>query len=254
MRIRSLFFSLCLFVFTCCGIQGDVFAQSATNPDGNILMSKSWSAYATLHTQGFGFGYRNGKYIDGYRLRFFEGSLVSMTHPKEVRSSNPFFPTAQSYVYGKLNYVYIPRLSYGIQRTLNDEPYWGGVEVSYSYKAGASLAITKPVYLLVLNYVSDPFNYKLTEERYDPDEHFPEIIYGRGPFLKGFDEIGFYPGLHAQAALNFEYGEYDESLKALEAGLSVDLFPRPIPIMAFSDKSWYMLSLYISLHLGKRSY
>lgn len=229
-------------------------AQSLTNPDGNIRMSKGWSGFATLHTGGFGGGYRTGKYIDGYRFRFFEGSISSMSHPKEVRSSNPFFPAARSYVYGKLNYVYIPRLSYGLQKTLNDEPYWGGVEVSYLYKFGVSLAIAKPVYLLILNYVSDPFNYVLSEERYDPDEHFPELIYGRGAFIKGIEKLSLYPGAHAQAALNFEYGEYDESLKAIEAGVSIDLFPRPVPIMAYNPESWYMLSLYINLHIGKRSY
>jgi hypothetical protein len=246
---------LCLIFLAPVAWRGEaLMAQSATNIDGKILLSRQWSAYATMQTSGFGIGYRNGKYIDGYRLLYYDVSFEGWHHPKEIRSTNPFFPAARGYKYGKLNYIYVPRVSIGLQKLLNDEPYWGGVEVSSFYKAGLSLSVTKPVYLVILKYVSDPYSYVKAEERYDPDVHYPEFIYGNGNYFKGFNELGFFPGIHAKAGLNFEYSSYREEVRAVEVGLSLDAYPRAVPVMAFNKANYFMLSMFINYQIGARSY
>jgi hypothetical protein len=118
---------------------------------------------------------------------------------------------------------------------------------------GASLAFTKPVYL----YVSVPDSFisprdQVVAERYDPDKHSAHSIKGRGPFSKGFDEIGFYPGVYGRAALNFEFGRSYEVIRALEAGVIIDAYSRSIPIMAFSDPSRFFVNFYIAFSFGSR--
>ena len=71
-----------------------------------------------------------------------------MKHPKQIRVINPYYYNARSYVYGKLNHVYMLRIGYGFKKLLNRKPYWGGIELRVLYMGGLSLAFAKPVYLI----------------------------------------------------------------------------------------------------------
>ena len=177
--------------------------------------------------------------------------MVELQSPKQIRSINPYFTNSKSYIYGKLNAIFNFRGSYGIQKQLNRKPYWGGVELRFLYAGGISLAVAKPVYLYILNQAADN-KYYITEERYDPDNHFSDNIHGRAPFTKGFGELDVYPGLHAKIGLDFDYAVYRTKLKSLQIGAILDVFPRPVPIMAFNDADYYFLTFYINFNFGKR--
>jgi hypothetical protein len=184
-----------------------------------------------------------------------EFDLAEMKSPKEVRVINPYFSNAKSYIYGKLNSVFLVRGGYGLQRLLNNKPYWGGIELRYFFSGGASMALAKPVYLNIINLVSispNYFEYELSTEKYDPDKHFGDNIYGRAAFLKGINEMSFYPGLYGKAGLNFDFGSYASTIKALEVGATIDIFPIPVPMMAYNDPESYFMTIYVSLSFGKR--
>jgi hypothetical protein len=117
---------------------------------------------------------------------------------------------------------------------------------------GVSLGFAKPVYLYILKPSPQFYEYTIVEEKYDPNQHYVDNIYGRAPFVKGFDEIGFYPGIHTKIGLDFDYGVYRTKVKSLEVGAIVDIFPRPVPIMAFNDPDYYFLTFYLSFNFGKR--
>ena len=121
------------------------------------------------------------------------------------------------------------------------------------YSGGASIGLLKPVYLYVLHQTSDPNLYLKSIERYDPEKHYSENIFGRAPFHYGIGKIKPVPGIYLKAGLNFEYGAYDESIKALEAGIFVDAFMKPIPLMAYNTDKSVFLSIYLAFHFGKRS-
>jgi len=230
---------------------GGALAQSESNLDNKILYRKEWSGYLLVHTGGWGFGYRNGKHKTYFRKRMWEVEFVTMKHPKEKRVVS-YYENSRSFIFGKLNSVYIIRGAYGLQRMLNGKPYWGGVELRWFMYGGISLAITKPVYLLIVKYNETTGQNEVVAERYDPYKHLISDIYGRGPYFKGFDHLGFYPGIYAKTGLNFEYGTSDDFLKAIECGIILDYYPLAVPIMAFNNKQNLFLSLYLSLHLGKR--
>jgi hypothetical protein len=239
----------------------------ADTVDMGFLLRKEKSGNIALYTLGYGVGYRFGINKSYYKNRMFEFDLLEMRAPNQVRRYNENFPNPRSYIYGKLNSLFIIRAGIGRQIVLNRKPYWGGVEVRAFYYGGLDIGLAKPTYLYIAYYSIDPNNNQLifdkTElERYDPDKHFSYIgsnptpplndIYGRGPIFSGISGIKIYPGLYAKGGFNFEFSAQNDRIKSVEIGAALDVFPKPIPIMAFSDPTYFCITGYLSFHIGKR--
>jgi hypothetical protein len=226
-----------------------LFAQSemVIDTSKNIILLKETSAGIMLHTQGWGLRFKKGYNKSEFKKRILMAELIEMQSPRQIRTINPYYTNAKSYVYGKLNSVYVLRGTYGIERMLNRKPYWGGVELRLVYEGGVSFGFAKPIYLYIIYE-----EFTIVEEKYNPNKHYVDNIYGRASFTKGFDEIGFYPGFHAKIGLDFDYGVYRTKVKSLEAGAIIDVFPRPVPIMAFNDPDYFFLTFYIAFNFGKR--
>ena len=81
-------------------------------------------------------------------------------------------------------------------------------------------------------------------------------IYGSSGFRKGLNEIKPVPGAHGKIAVHFDWGAFDEFVKAFEAGIMVDVFIREVPILVddtqFPENRPYFVNLYLTLQLGKR--
>jgi len=221
----------------------------------SVLLVKEMTGGFILHSSGWGIEVRKGKNVSAFKRRMWEFDFVEVKSPKEIRVINPYFSNAKSYIYGKLNNVYFLRAGYGQYHLLNSKPYWGGVEVRYFYSGGFSLGLAKPVYLNIINLVSIStyyFEYELSTEKYNPEEHFRDNIYGRAAFVKGIDQTKLYPGIYGKFGFTFEFGSYTSMIKALEIGATIDLFPRPIPMMAYNEPEYYFLNIYLSINFGKR--
>lgn len=216
----------------------------------NILYRKELTGGVVLHNLGMGGIIRKGQNRDFFNSRILEIELVSMKHPKQIRVVNPYYFNAKSYVYGKLNHVYMLRAGYGNKKLLNRKPYWGGIELRLTYLGGASIAFAKPVYLYFWN---DSYTV-IKEEKYNPDNfyHSSEYIFGRAPYFSGISETRIYPGIYGKAGLNFEFGVIDTKIKAFEAGIIGEFFPMEIPIMAFNPAQNFFLTFYLSFQFGKR--
>lgn len=259
-----LFFSLfILSVISPTIVQAQDIAEADT-VDMGFLMRREKSGNVMLHTLGYGAGFRIGINKTYYKNRMFEFDLLEMRAPTQVRRYNENFSNPRSYFYGKLNNLYILRAGIGRQHLLNQKPYWGGVEVRAFYYGGFDLGIAKPSFLYIAYYDVVDNQIILNEtvlERYDPEKHFPYIganpnclcdIYGRGPILSGFEKIKLYPGLYFKGGFNFEFSGANDRIKALEIGAAVDIFPKPVPVMAFKDKDYFFITGYLSFHFGKR--
>lgn len=220
--------------------------------DVDILYRRELYGGVLIHTNGWGVTFRKGKALTGFKKRMWEVDLVTMKHPKEIKAPNPFFPDSRSYVYGKLNDLVVLRGGIGIQREITGKPSWGGVEFRYYYGIGASIGLAKPVYLKILHYTAGYPYPQTVVEKYDPVEHSIETIHGKAPIGKGLNELKPYPGAHVKGALNFEFGAFDENVRAVEVGAILDAYAKPIPIMAFNKNIQYFLTLYASVNFGVR--
>ena len=216
-----------------------------------VILKKEMMGGGMLHSNGLGILFRKGYNASAFHKNLWELEITGMKSHKEVKITNYYstYYNAKSYIYGKINKIYIVRAGLGRQILLNTKPYWGGVELRFGLYGGLALSFAKPYYL----YILDQENFYTPEpEKYDPEKHFPEIIYGRAPWTYGLDEIKFYPGAYLKGALNFEFGEYNTNIKSLEVGVAVDGYPIPVPIVANVPANYYFLTGYLNFTFGKR--
>jgi len=232
--------------------------MAQTNPneyveEKPVLMKNDFTFGINTHTSGIiGIQFRRGYNLTALRKRIFEADLIGMKHPKEVKTVNPYFDNAKSYVYGKLNTFNILRLGTGIQRTLYSKAERNGIEIRMVYSGGLSLGFTKPIYLDILESTGISGQYVIVTEKYDPYKHNIDDIYGRASFTDGFDQLRFHPGAYGRIGFNFEYAPIFENVKAFEIGAIIDAYPKEIPIMAFTQNKQLFLTFYITLMYGSK--
>lgn len=227
--------------------------------DTQVLLKQEFTGGAMIHTQGWGLLIRRAKNKTFLRKRLFELEAVSMEHPKEVKTVNPYYENANSYNYGELNQVVVTRLGYGRHNVLYAK-FDKGVEIRYLYVGGFSLAWAKPIYLEI-GYPTIPYEYVATE-RYDPEKadengnllHTQDNIYGRSSVFRGIDKMQFYPGIYGKFGFSFEYARKQKSVRSLEAGIIIDYYIQDVPMMARIDNDPYYLTFYLAFNFGLKWY
>ncbi|MDP2388475.1 MAG: hypothetical protein Q8M29_19030 [Bacteroidota bacterium] len=241
-------FSIILFFF-CIG----TFAQSAITAvaqgeEINVLYRNEATGGIFAHSRGFGAEYKRLKHVTGKKKRFMEVQLLNMKHPKEFKVRYEGVGGSKSFYYGKLNSLFMLRGGIGFQRTLYERSERKSVEIRMSTSFGPNLTFAKPVYLYV-------FKENLTSpviEKYDPELHTLTNIAGRAPSLYGFGNMRIYPGAYGKMGFSFEYADYSNEVKALEAGVVVDAFPVPVPTMANVKREQVFVTLYLGIVFGKK--
>jgi hypothetical protein len=244
------FFGLLLFVLLAIS---QVFGQEVGEDYGKTMLRKEWNGFGMIHSNGWGFGYRKGLQKTILRKYFYEFEFNHVNHDKEISGRNPYFSNAKSYSYGKLNRLNVLRAGVGVQHVLNLKPYWGGTEVRYFYYGGFSLGITSPVYLYIFKVDTTYFQPIINVEKYNPDKHDIDNIYGGGPLGKGWFELTPHPGAYLKTGLSFEFGSDERKVRSLDLGAIIDVYPYAVELMAYNPKQYYFFSFYLSLHFGART-
>lgn len=216
-----------------------------------IIYTNESTVHATVHTQGLGVGYKSGKIrsIDKTTYWDFEASLLHSL--KQVSLINYSYFAASSFIYGKLNDAVMLRTGYEVEHRIYGKPYWGGVEVRWGYEGGASIALLKPYYYIVL--VQQPSSNGTYEQvvDYRTFDKNDEII-GKAPLKYGLKEIKVRPGLYAKGGMSFEFGTSSTRVQAIEAGAMAEYYPQGMELMAENPKEYVFLTLYLSYHWGSR--
>jgi hypothetical protein len=218
-----------------------------------------------LHTNGFALGAEFGRLRTYYLTRTFHVELGELKHHKENRTnldrSSSTGRISRAFTYGKQNSLFTLRGGIGEKRYFSEKARYKGVAVGIAYKGGPSLGILKPYYLELLSTESNnsPFfstvSAKYSEEIHDAFLN-PWNIFGASSWSKGFDEIRVLPGLHGQFSVHFDWGAFDEYLKAIEVGIMADVYFQKVPIMvevANVENRPFFLNLFLNLQFGKRS-
>jgi hypothetical protein len=245
----------------CLVVSSVSFSQNIAEED-IVLYKKQRYGGININNNGFGLTGTLAKYDGAYKLWLFNADLLIVKHEKETKTWNPVNdPNARPYFYGKQNSFYTLRAGFGRKIVVTEKlRKKNGVQVSYNWQAGPTFGFTKPVYLEII-YSSDatnPQNY-LQIEKFDPDRHYIDNIYGRASGLKGFDQLKFQPGGFFKFAFAFEYSNERERLKGIETGLAIDAFAKRVPIMAIYTQDstnpknhQFFFSLYINFFFGTK--
>lgn len=234
----------------------DDLTRLQSGEDVNVLYKNEASFGIFVHSAGgFGLAYRRGQHVSGTRKRMLEFESQNFKHPKEIKSVNSNFANAKGFIYGKLNSVLVVRSGVGYQNVIYQKSDKKSVEIRYSYFLGGTVAFAKPVYLEIIHQTTGYNGLPATTistEKYDPEIHHSGNIYGKASFFKGMDKTKVYPAGYAKLALSFEYGDRYNSVKAIETGAVVDVYPYAIPMMAYNKKQEVLISLYIKFIWGKK--
>jgi hypothetical protein len=217
-----------------------------------IIYRKVMQGGLSIHSRGLGIHYRRGHKIHANKTFLYDFAWINIRHPKEVKTVNAFSNNNSGFLYGKLNSLYSVHTGVGIQKIIHPKGDLGTTAIGYSYYGGISWGMAKPVYLYIF-YASDMEGVQERLERYDPDKHFPDNIAGRASILKGINESRFFPGVYGTFQLNFEFSKQENKIRMLETGISADLFPYRIRLMADEKPGqFFFLNFFIRFIFGKQ--
>ena len=224
--------------------------------------------FKLLTPRAFSLGLNIGQIKAYNHTRFYNIEFGNLRHAQEVRQNFDYQivvnnRVSRAFVFGKQNNVYVLRAGIGHKRYFSEKAKNKGLAVGISYVAGPNLAFIKPYYLELARFrdgqqiISEE---KYTEENaeYFLDVYRSQTIIGGAAFSKGLNELSIMPGLSAKAAVHFDWGAFDEYVKALEAGIMIDAYLKEVPIMVENsfvphlENSPVFLNLFINLQFGKR--
>lgn len=221
-----------------------------------LIYSREHLFYGEGNTSGFGLGFQWGKLKSYYKTTYYQISIGYIRNPKETRSSitSSSFSLGRSFIYGKQNTLMKANFLMGGKKYLTEKDAVKGVAVGYSYAIGPELGLLKPYYV---DYFSTEKPGKPNFIKYTPETaaQFLDItkINGAAPFSEGFKEIKIQPGVHAKLGLHFDWGAFDEYVRALEVGVSGDFFFKKVPVLVENAQNRpFFLNLYANLQIGKR--
>jgi len=220
-----------------------------------------------IFPQGWAISYRKGRLRSYYRTTYQNFEFGYIRHKQERRHTKPplgrniegAFGLPSSYIYGKANQFFNLRYSRGEKHYLSEKTRRKGIAVGWIYEGGASIGLLKPYYLKILRTrtdVTDQFLETLAySEEVNADFLDFDNIYGGTSFWKGWSGITPTLGLHGKLAMHWSMGAFQKKVKAIEAGVMVDIYPRRIPLIIERDdikNSNYFVKLYIGIQIGSR--
>lgn len=228
------------------------FAQVAAEDESSgLLYKQEISGGLMIHTKGWG-GYfqyakqKNYKYLNIFSLR-----VGNIKHPKEARFFNgSFLNDAKSYFYGKLNAVMVLRPGYGGRYQLSNKLRQDPVGIHFQWSAGPSLALLKPVYLEISKNTGS--GTELVSERYDPELHPKQVIYGRDNWIRGINEMKVKPGLFGSVSFYFDISLANDKVLGLALGTYWDFYIDELPIMANADNDRIYPTLFATIIFGNK--
>lgn len=197
------------------------YGQGELNEQSRVYYRNERTFSLALNSDGFGGGYREGKWIDPRKKTLYEIDFNFLKHPKEVKLSNPWYQTTGTFVFGKLNSVATIRGGMGIQREIFPKKDLGGIAINYFVSGGVTIAAYKPIYYRVLYPIPGSGYFEIKEEKFEVSIHQPADIYSKASFTKGFDEIKVLPGAYLKGGFSFEFSRNDKVLHAVEDRKSV---------------------------------
>lgn len=247
-------------------------AQQTFNTDRNIYDEPQGIVYDRettvdfkLHTNGYALGINFAKLKTYYLTRYINFEIGELKHHKEFRQSFDFQAQAsrvsRAFIFGKQNNLLVLRGGIGEKRYFSEKARRKGVAVGVSYSGGPALGLLKPYYL-ELRSADISNGLMIRSEKYTEDNAatFLDIsrIHGSSGFAKGLSELSIRPGVYGKAGVHFDWGAYDEFVKAMEVGIMFDVFLQSMPIMVESplaenvENRPYFVNFYLNLQLGKR--
>ena len=188
-----------------------------------------------LASDGYGLSFEKGYYKGPKKALIFQAELNEKKHPKEEKSSAGAnaIGQANTYIYGKANK--------------------NGVNVSALYAGGVSIGILKPYYVTMQN-PSTRADEHITWQQFT-DSISKYGAYGfesASGFTYGWNKAEIKPGVHAKLAMRFDYGHFNETVSAIEAGVNAEYYFDEIKQVVLNKNKHFFFNGYVTIMFGRR--
>lgn len=220
--------------------------------EGVLIYQKQSIFGIQLRTNGYGAFYELGRMKSNRKTTIYRIDITEIKSSKEEKLLGGSFIFGNPYIYGKINNFYPITLGFGQQYILGQKGNKNGVAVTAIYNAGLSIGLLRPYYL----DVQDPLNNEEKTIKYSIEDSAlfldQSAIISGGGFGKGWSEIKMKPGAFAKVGMRFDFGRYNESVSALEIGMSLEAYASKIPILALQEDKRMFFQGYIAFLFGRR--
>lgn len=219
--------------------------------EGVLSYSRQTSFGVQLRTNGYGAFLEIGRSRSPRFTNLYLLELTEIKHAKEEKMSNASTFFSNSFVYGKINNFYQAKLGFGQQYVFGQKGNKNGVAVLAIVHGGLSMGLLKPYYIQVQEQTSG-----LRDIKYDSKDSviFLDLgrIVGGSGFSRGWNELKLQPGAFVKTALRFDFGRFNETIQALEIGMSLDAYASKIPQMVYSAPRQLFFQGHFALVFGHR--
>jgi hypothetical protein len=217
--------------------------------EGDIIFNKHNVFGLRLATDGYGIFFEKGKYKSNTRTLLYQFELNEKKDGKDHKVAAAGYNgyDFNSVIVGKLNNFYQFKLAIGQQHLIGGKGNKNGVAITGLYSGGLSLGILKPYYVDVQDLNGNQFRSKYPDII---DSGYTEL--GASGFTVGWDHVKFKPGLNAKTAIRFDYGRFNETITAIEVGLTGEYYLSKVPMMYLVPERNFFFNAYLAIMFGKR--
>jgi hypothetical protein len=207
-----------------------------------------------FNSDGYGVFYELGKIKSAYKTTIFQIEFNEKKHKKEERQSrsdgNVQF--GSPFIFGKQNIFYQFKLGIGQQYMIGGKGNKNGVGVYAIYGGGLSLGLLRPYYIDVESPPNSGVVRQIKYSQADSAEFMGQFILGGSGLGKGWGEMKLAPGLSAKTALRFDWGRFNTSITAVEAGFNFEYYPKAVVQMVGVTPKNFFVNSYIAILFGSR--
>ncbi|HMH22773.1 MAG TPA: hypothetical protein VK563_13395 [Puia sp.] len=220
--------------------------------EGDLIFNKHNIFGIKLATDGYGISFEKGKYKTPSRTLLFGFELNEKKSNKEHKISASDGIGYSSVVPYKLNNFYEFKLSIGQQHLIGGKGNKNGVAVTALYSGGLSLAMLKPYYVEVQDRNTQATS-RMTFQQLVNDTSGSNLqVTGASGFTVGWGHLSVKPGANARAAMRFDYGRLNQTITAIEVGLTAEYYTGKIPIVLYVPEKQFFFNAYLSILFGSR--
>lgn len=222
------------------------------NAEGeNAIYKKEWSVGFRFHTNALSAFFEHVWIKDIKKRKLLQVNLFGHLDLRDKKVDSRLI-LDRKYHYAKENNFYSAQVMYGWRRVIANKSEDSGVKLSLTYMGGFTFGFLKPYYLEILRE-----NNQTTDEKYSTETAADFLnknkIIGAAEFGVGNNELEFMPGVTAKLGLNFDFARKNSIVTSIEIGSQIDVFYKKVKIYVSEFNKPYILNLYLSVQIGKRS-
>ncbi len=220
--------------------------------EGDLIFNKHNIFGVRLATDGYGINFEKGKFKSPTKTLLFQFELNEKKDPKEhhisATSDGINFSSVVPY---KLNNLYELKMAIGEERLLGGKGNKNGVSVSYLYSGGVTIGLLKPYFLDVQNQITGSTTRK-TYAQMATDTTQGDVITGASGFTVGWGNLSIKPAVNARQAMRFDYGRLNQTVAAVEVGITEEYYFSKIPLVYLVTQHQFFFNAYVAILFGSR--